>query len=121
MTLPPLLLVFALFTLNPVTISVYPHVSGSPATFRMTVLTPRHAANRSLCLSYHLQIAPEIPIRRSCHTMAGDTERRVRTVYWDVRESGEFEASAILTRMEDGREKTYRSTQPFRVIGLEPF
>ena len=119
MSLPPLLIVWAMFAVNAITLSVYPPVSTVPATVRMTVWTPRDAANRSVCVSYHLQAVPDLPIRRSCQPLDGANDRRVRTVYWDVREAGTFDAEAVLTRMEDGKATTYRSAQPFRVIGPE--
>lgn len=116
----PFLFVAALYTLNPVTLTVYPPFGLPPATFRITVLTPRHADNRNLCISFADVDDDRAPIRRSCQSMAGDLERRVRTVYWDVRSAGEYVAVADLTRMEQGRETHYVQRQPFRVLGVEP-
>ena len=115
MTNYPLLLIFALWSLNPVTVSVYPHFAMRPATFRITVLVPRHEQNRRLCYE---TTGPED--KRSCFSINGADDRRAWTVYWEIRTAGEYTASAILTRSEQGREKTYRDDQPFRVIGMEP-
>ena len=110
----PLLLVFALYSLNPITVSVYPAFAMAPATFRITVLVPRHLENRKLCLSYDGG-----EMRRSCHDLQGFNSRRSWTVYWGVRTAGEYSASAELTRMENGKERIYRTAQAFRVIGME--
>lgn len=108
-----LLLIGALYV-NPVTISVYPAVGLPPATFRITVLVPRHAANRRLCYQTD---GPEL--KRSCIDLAGEDARRVFTVYWELRTSGEYEASATLTRNVEGRNQVHVSRQAFRVLGLE--
>jgi hypothetical protein len=115
MGLPPLLLVFALFTLNPITISVYPQFAMTPATFRITVLVPRHAENRNLCFGVS---GPED--KKSCLSLDGEQARRTWTVYWTLRGSGEYEAVADLTRNEAGQIRHYVERQPFRVIGYEP-
>lgn len=112
---PPLLLIFALFTLNPVTISVYPHFSLPPATFRITVLVPRDATNRRICWKVD---GPEL--RSSCLDLAGTDARKAWQVFWDLRTPGEYEAVATLTRMVEGREKVFTDRQPFRVLGMEP-
>lgn len=111
----PFLFIAALFTLNPVTLSVYPAFALQPATFRITVLAPRHAANRRLCFGYD---GPEL--KQSCLDLDGANDRRVWTVYWDLRTGGEYEAVALLTRVQDGQTKQYRDARPFRVIGIEP-
>lgn len=111
----PFLFVAALYSLNPITISVYPRFSLPPATFRITVLVPRHADNRRACWAID---GPEL--KRSCIDLAGVESRRAWTVYWDLRSVGEYEASATLTRMEDGRERYYVSRQGFQVLGMEP-
>lgn len=118
----PFLFVAALYSaaLNPVMLTVYPPFSLPPATFRITVLAPRHADNRNLCLSIADADDDRNYLRRSCQSMAGELERKVRTVYWDLRSPGEYVAVADLTRMEDGREKHYVSRQPFRVLGEQP-
>lgn len=118
----PFLFIAAMYALMPATVnlSVYPTVAMPPATFRVLVIVPRHAENRQLCVAYSLSTDPLVPIRRSCQSMSGEQERRVRTLYWDVREAGEYEASATVTRMTDGRERVYTERQPFRVIGMEP-
>lgn len=110
-----LLLIFALYSLNPVTLSVYPAFAMQPATFRITVLVPRHVENRRLCYDV---TGPED--KRSCFSINGAEDRRVWTVYWNLRTAGDYTASAILTRMEDGRERIYREERPFRVLGMEP-
>jgi hypothetical protein len=56
-------------------------------------------------------------VRDSCQTMDGAQGSRVRTVYWPIRSPGAYEALAVLTRIEDGRERTYRSVQGFEVLG----
>jgi hypothetical protein len=111
----PFLLIFALYSLNPVTISVYPHFAMQPATFRITVLVPRHVDNRKLCYAV---TGPEE--KRSCLSLDGWQARRTWTVYWELRTAGEYEATATLTRMVDGREQRHVQAQPFRVIGIEP-
>lgn len=115
----PLLFVAALYFLNPLTLSVYPQLSGSPATFRFLVIVPRDASNRGLCYSYELD---GLAARKSCTTLDGTNARRVYTSYWDVRVPGEYVARAELTRMVDGRAKIVSASQPFRVIGagMEP-
>lgn len=115
MNVPPFLLIFALYSLNPVTVSIYPRFAMSPATFRLTVLVPRHAENRRACWQVD---GPEL--KASCVQLDGLEARRSFTVYWDLRTAGDYTASAILTRMEQGREKTYRDDQPFKVLGMEP-
>jgi len=117
----PLLFVAAMYAFwgEPVTLSVYPAVSMSPAAFRLLVIVPRHTDNRNLCIAYSLATDPMTPIRRSCHSMSGEQERRVRTIYWELREAGAYDAVATLTRMADGRAQTYVDRQPFRVIGFE--
>lgn len=112
----PFLFVAALYTLHPTTISVYPAVAMAPATFRITVLVPRHLENRQICFGVD---GPEL--KRSCVQLDGFNARRSWTVYWELRGSGEYMASAVLTRMTDGREKTFRNEQPFRVLGMEPY
>lgn len=119
MEVVPFLLIMAMFTLNPITLSVYPQFSLSrPATFRLAVLTPRHTDNRNVCLDYRL-VGDADPVRSSCQSMDGANGARVRTVYWDVRAAGEYEAVATLTRMEAGRERLYVDRRSFRV-GMEP-
>jgi hypothetical protein len=116
----PFLFVAALFALHPVTVSVYPTVSlAQHATFRLTVMAPRHEDNRELCLGYRHPGPLEPWQRRSCQSMDGIHATRTRTVYWDVRMSGEFEAVADLKRIEAGREKHYIDSRPFRVVGIE--
>lgn len=110
----PFLFVAAL-TLNPVTLSLYPQLAHAPATFRLTVMVPRHAENRQICYSVD---GPEL--KRSCLTLNGAEDRRVWTVYWSLRTAGEYEAVATLTRIEAGRERLYVDRRPFRVIGMEP-
>ena len=118
----PFLFIAAMYALMPATVSlsVYPSVSMSPAMFRVLVIVPRHGENRNLCVSYALSTDPMVPIRRSCQSMAGEQERRVRTIYWDVREAGEYDAVATLTRVTDGRTQEFVDRQPFRVVGMEP-
>lgn len=112
----PFLFVAALYTLHPVTISVYPHFAMSPATFRITVLVPRHPQSRRICFGVD---GPEL--KKSCEDLAGWESRKSWTVYWSLRSPGDYEATAILTRNEQGRDKQYRSVQPFRVLGgMEP-
>jgi hypothetical protein len=109
-----LLLIGALYSLPAVSISVYPHFSGSPATVRITVLVPRHLENRRLCFGYSGN-----EDRRSCLDLDGFTARRSWTVYFDIRSPGEYQAEAVLTRMTDGKETYFRQQAPFRVIGFE--
>ena len=112
----PFLFIAALFFVpNPVTLDVYPPVAMAPATFRFRVIAPRHIDNRVICWGYD---GPQL--KRSCLTLDGQYDRRVWTVYWDLRVGGEYEASAMLTRVEDGRVKRYSDARYFRVIGLEP-
>lgn len=114
----PLLFVAALYFLNPLTLSVYPQLSGSPATFRFLVIVPRDATNRHLCYGYSRDGLDD---RKSCLSLDGAKAKRAYWTYWHIRTAGEYTATAILTRMEDGREKTYASHQPFRVVGgMEP-
>lgn len=106
----------ALYSLNPVTISVYPPVAThTAATFRITTMVPRHFDNRNVCFGVD---GPEL--KRSCFTLDGWQSRRTWTVYWTLESAGEYLASADLTRIEGGKEKHYASSQPFRVIGFEP-
>lgn len=109
------LFVAALYTLNPVTISIYPQFAMSPATFRITVMVPRHLENRQICYSVD---GPEF--KKSCVSLDGWQARRTWTVFWDLRTGGEYEAVAVLTRITEGRTEQFRSQQPFRVIGIEP-
>lgn len=111
----PFLFIAAFYVLNPVTVSLYPPFAMSPATFRITVMVPRHAQNRQLCYAID---GPEM--KKSCIQLDGESSQKVWTVYWDLRTAGEYEASAVLTRMTDGRERTYRDSHPFRVLGYEP-
>lgn len=104
----------ALYTLNPLTISVYPPVSMAPATIRITVMVPRHVANRWLCFGVD---GPEL--KRSCLELDGEASRKVWTVYWAFRSVGTYEASAVLTRLVDGRVTHVADRQPFQVIGPE--
>ncbi len=110
----PFLFVAALYTLNPVTLSLYPKFAMAPATFRITVMAPRNAANRLVCFQVD---GPEL--RKSCMSLDGENSQRVWSVYWELRTSGEYVAEATLTRMEDGKTKTYVDRQPFRVIGMD--
>lgn len=110
----PFLLIFALFTLNPVTISVYPQFAMTPATFRVTVLVPRHVENRLMCYSVD---GPEL--RRSCISLDGEHSQRVWTSYWELRTSGDYVANAELTRVHLGKTERHTDRQPFRVIGGE--
>ena len=110
----PFLFVAALYSLNPVTVSVYPSVSMSPATYRITVLVPRHFDNRRICFGYSGNEG-----RTSCVDLEGWTSRRSWTVYYDIRTAGEYQAEAVLTRITEGREQIHRSQQPFRVVGIE--
>jgi hypothetical protein len=109
-----LLLIGALYALPHVSISVYPSVGMSPFTVRITVLVPRHLDNRHLCFGYS---GNEDKV--SCMDLAGMEARRSWTVYWSLRTPGEYQAEAVLTRMEAGRTQTYRQSQPFRVLGFE--
>ena len=109
----PFLFIAALFTLNPVTVDVYPPFGMAPASFRIRVMAPRHAANRAICYGVE---GPEL--KRSCFTLEGAQAQRIWTVFWELRAPGEYEASATLTRIEDGREKYYRARRPFQVIGF---
>jgi hypothetical protein len=116
MNWPPLLLIFALYTLNPITISVYPAFAMQPATFRITVMVPRHFENRHLCYGV---TGPED--KKSCLSLDSWQSRRTWTVYWSLRTAGEYEAIATVTRRDAGRERSYIARQPFRVIGgMEP-
>ena len=110
----PFLFVAALFSLNPITLTIYPAFAMRPATFRITVLVPRHEQNRRVCWQVD---GPEL--KRSCLSINGAEDRKSWTVYWELRTAGEYLASAILTRSEDGRERIYREDRPFRVIGME--
>ena len=110
----PFLFVAALFFVPPVSLSVHPAFALAPATFRILVIVPRDARNRQACWGF---TGPED--RKSCVQLDGDQARRTYTVYWNVRTAGEYLASAILTRSEDGRERIYREDRPFRVIGFD--
>jgi len=109
-----LLFVAALYTLNPVTISIYPPASMAPATVRITVLVPRHLDNREVCYGFS---GPED--KKSCLTLDGWQARRTWTVYWPIRTAGEYLAEATLTRVTEGKTQTYRQQAPFRVVGFE--
>lgn len=109
----PFLFVAAMFTLNPVTVSVYPSFAMvHAASFRITVMVPRHLDNRHLCFGV---TGPED--KKSCLTLDGFQARKTWTVYWTLRTAGEYQAMADLTRIEAGNERHYVSQQPFRVIG----
>jgi len=110
-----LLFVAALYTLNPVTISIYPPASMAPATVRITVLVPRHLDNREVCYGFS---GPED--KKSCLTLDGWQARRTWTVYWPIRTAGEYLAEATLTRVTEGKTQTYRQPAAFRVLGFEP-
>jgi hypothetical protein len=111
----PFLLVGALYAVpSPVTISVFPHVSMVPATVRLTVLAPRHVDNRRICWS-----VDGSEFKKSCLDLPGFDSRRVWTVYWPIRSPGAYEAVAVLTRNELGKDKIYTSRQSFQVIGSE--
>lgn len=110
--IPLLLTIGAMFTLNPLTLSLYPPVSMAPATVRITVLAPRNPGNRLLCWQVD---GPEF--RKSCRSLDGENAPRVWSVYWNLRTSGEYVAEAVLTRVTEGKTQTYRETQPFRVVG----
>lgn len=120
MSLPPVLLVFALFTLNPVTISVYPPFIHEGGGIRVRAIIERHAQNRSLVLeAVRFHVFQE---RRTPFEIHGAQSQRVFTptnacICWMDLPAGEYDAVAILTRMEDGHAHRYRSVQPFRVIG----
>ena len=109
----PFLLIFALFTIPDVSLSVSPSFAQSPATFRFLVLVPRHPDNRRICVSFD---GPEM--RLHCEDLDGDKARRSLTTYWSLRTAGEYEAVAVLTRIEQGREKAYMETRAFRVFGF---
>ncbi len=115
MTYFPFLFVAALYSLNPVTLSIHPPASMAPATFRITVLVPRHLDNRKICYGVD---GPEL--KNSCFTLDGWQARRTWTVYWSLRVAGEYEATADLLRIEGGKEKHYVQRQAFRVVGFEP-
>ena len=109
------LFVAALYALpGPLTLTIYPYFSNSPATFRVTVMAPRHAGNRLVCWSVD---GPEF--RKSCHSLDGENAQKVWTVYWSLRTAGDYVAEAVLTRVEDGQTRTYKDSHPFRVIGFE--
>lgn len=110
----PFLLIFALYAVTPVSLTVFPQFGMAPATFRFLVIVPRDEQNRQICFGYS-----GAEDRRSCTTMDGANASRVYTTYWHIRTTGDYVADATLLRMEHGREKTYRETQPFRVIGPE--
>lgn len=120
MSFPPLLIVWALYTLNPVTISVYPAFTIEGGGIRVRAIIERHAQNRSLVLeAVRFQIFQE---RRTPFQLDGAQRQRVFTptnacICWQDLPAGEYDAVATLTRMEDGKARIYRSVQPFRVIG----
>ena len=109
----PFLFIAALYAVSPLTLTVYPPVSHAPASVRIRVVTERHAANRSLCYGYD---GPQF--KRSCLELDGAHDRRSFTVFWELRQDGEYEAQAVLTRIEDGRISRYTDQQPFRVVGF---
>lgn len=109
----PFLFVAALYWLSPVTLSVYPPFGMAPASFRALVMVPRDKGNRKICYGFD---GPEY--KQSCVQLDGDQARRVYTAYWNIRTAGEYEASAVVTRIENGKEKTYTDTRPFRVLGM---
>jgi hypothetical protein len=111
----PFLLIAALYASVPaVTISIAPPFSLAPATFRITVIVPRHPDNRKICFSVE---GPEM--KRSCEDLPGFEARRTWTVYWSLRTAGEYQAEAELTRMESGKAQHYRDVRSFRVLGME--
>lgn len=112
----PFLFVAALYALSPISIQVYPPFSMAPATFRILVIVPRDASNRNLCYSYGTN---DVIDRRSCLSMDGENAKRAYTTYWNIRTPGEYTATAVLTRMENGKEKVYSDRAPLRVIGPE--
>jgi hypothetical protein len=111
----PCLFVDALYAnIAPVSISLAPPFSLAPATFRITVIVPRHPENRRICFGVS---GPED--KKSCMDLPGFEARRSWTVYWSLRTAGEYQAEAVLTRIEQGKEQRYRDVRSFRVIGME--
>lgn len=110
----PFLFVAALYALSPISIQVYPPFSMAPATFRILVIVPRDASNRNLCYAYG---ASDVIDRRSCLSLDGERAKRSYITYWNIRAPGDYTATAVLTRMEDGKAKLYIDRQPFHVLG----
>lgn len=113
----PFLLVWAIFALSPVTISVVPAFSAAhPAQFNARATIERHADNRLLELAFD---GPEYKF--TAFQIDGAQPQRVfAPVRVEFTAPGEYLATATLTRIEGGRAHHYVASQPFRVLGLEP-
>jgi hypothetical protein len=115
---PLLLMIGALYAFlpQPVSLNIWPGFAQmTPATFVFVVITPRHPDNREACFEY------EGPERKSfCWSIAGEKASRASRFEWPFRSSGEYLATATVTRIAAGKTETFRSQQPFRVIGFEP-
>lgn len=117
--IPLLLMAGAIYAFlpPPVSLNVWPGFAQmAPATFVFVVIAPRHPDNRGACFEY------DGPERKSfCWTLDGEKARRTWRFEWPLRTSGEYTATATVTRSEQGTDKQYRSVQPFRVLGgMEP-
>jgi hypothetical protein len=113
---------FADVTPKVVTIRISPAFAQAPGAFRPTVVIERHDANRELVLEAVERGA--FHVRGSWFEIDGAQRQRVFTptnkcICWENLPSGQYEAVAILTRMIDGRPKTFTDRRPFRVMGHE--
>lgn len=110
----PWLFIAALYTINPISLSVWPGFAQvQPATFTFVVRIQRDPQNRTACF---VTDGPER--RSSCWLMDGQSQQSYRFER-TFRVGGEYEATAIVTRDVQGQEQSFTEARPFRVIGPE--
>lgn len=116
----PFLFIAALYWL-PLSISVYPYVTSPSGGIRVRAIIQQHADNRQLRLVALLNGTFEM--RATPFQIDGAQSQRVfsptnKCGCWVDLPSGQYEAIADLTRIEQGKERHFVARQDFQVVGF---
>jgi hypothetical protein len=117
MTAVPFLLIWAMYFLPVVDISVFPPMAHAPAAFRARAIIEKHPDNRLLIMEV------DGPEYKSSQWVIEGAQRQ-RVFQWqrlELRSVGEYVAKATLIRITDGRERKHIATVVFQVRGFDPY
>lgn len=98
---------------EPIVLRVYPEVCLAPCSIRIEWRIPRHSNNRNYAI-----VLKEDAIEINSHSksMDGENERAAFSpIYIEGLGGGEYSVEAVLTRIENGKEKEYKSVKKIRV------